>query len=170
MMKTMLLSLAAALLLLLAVPAAQAEAGGSVPMDWRSLSYMKSAMCYDYSFSFYVYRDSKGDRRVCCNFLYGEGEQPERCELENALVTRKERAEIDQLEKVVNLLAWNIVEPKQPDDGCVALDADERSLELEMDSQAVFTAELTTEQEKELRAALQALCKKLLAEGTDERM
>lgn len=169
MMKTMLLSLAAALLLLAAF-AAQAEAGGSVPMDWRSLSYMKSAMCYDYSFSFYVYRDSKGDRRVCCNFLYGEGEQPERCELENALVTRKERAEIDQLEKVVNLLAWDIVEPKQPDDGCVALDADERSLELEMDSQAVFTAELTAEQEKELRAALQALCKKLLAEGTDERM
>ena len=169
MMKTMLLSLAAALLLLAAF-AAQAEAGGSVPMDWRSLSYSKSAMCYDYSFSFYVYRDSKGDRRVCCNFLYGEGEQLERCELENALVTRKERAEIDQLEKVVNQLAWDIVEQKQPDDGCVALDADERSLELEMDSQAVFTAELTTEQEKELRAALQALCKKLLAEGTDERM
>ena len=169
MMKTMLLSLAAALLLLAAF-VAQAEAGGSVPMDWRSLSYSKSAMCYDDSFSFYVYRDSKGDRRVCCNFLYGEGEQLERCELENALVTRKERAEIDQLEKVVNLLAWDIVEPKQPDDGCVALDADERRLELEMDSQAVFTAELTTEQEKELRAALQALCKKLLAEGTDERM
>ena len=165
MMKTMLLSLAAALLLF-AVSAAQAEAGGSVPMDWRSLSYSKSAMCYDDSFSFYVYRDSKGDRRVCCNFLYGEGEQPERCELENALVTRKERAEIDQLEKVVNLLAWDIVEPKQPDDGCVALDADERSLELEMDSQAVFTAELTAEQEKELRAALQALCKKLLADGS----
>ena len=39
-----------------------------------------------------------------------------------------------------------------------------------MDSQSVFTAELTVEQEKELRAALQALCKKLLAEGTDERM
>ena len=85
-------------------------------------------------------------------------------------MTRKERAEIDQLEKVVNLLAWDIVEPKQPDDGCVALDADERRLELEMDSQAVFTAELTAEQEKELRAALQALCKKLLAEGKDERM
>ena len=168
-MKTMLLSLAAALLLLAAF-AAQAEAGGNVPMDWRSLSYSKSAMCYDYSFSFYVYRDSKGDRRVCCNFLYGEGEQLERCELENALVTRKERAEIDQLEKVVNLLAWDIVEPKQPDDGCVALDADERSLELEMDSQAVFTAELTAEQEKELCAALQALCKKLQADGTDERM
>ena len=167
MMKTMLLSLAAALLLL-AVPAAQAEAGGSVPMDWRSLSYSKSAMCYDYSFSFYVYRDSKGDRRVCCNFL--DSGQGERCELERALVTRKERAEIDQLEKVVNLLAWDIVEPKQPDDGCVALDADECSLELEMDSQAVFTAELTVEQEKELRAALQALCKKLLSEGTDERM
>lgn len=168
-MKTMLLSLAAALLLL-AVPAAQAEAGGSVPMDWRSLSYSKSAMCYDYSFSFYVYRDSKGDRRVCCNFLDGEGEQLERCELENALVTRKERAELDQLERVINVLAWDIVEPKQSDDGCVALDGDERSLELEMDSQAVFTAELTAEQEKELRAALQALCKKLLAEGTDERM
>ena len=167
MMKTMLLSLAAALLLL-AVPAAQAEAGGSVPMDWRSLSYSKSAMCYDYSFSFYVYRDSKGDRRVSCNFL--DSGQGERCELERALVTRKERAEIDQLEKVVNLLAWDIVEPKQPDDGCVALDADERRLELEMDSQAVFTAELTAEQEKELHAALQALCKKLQADGTDERM
>lgn len=166
-MKTMLLSLAAALLLL-AVPAAQAEAGGSVPMDWRSLSYSKSAMCYDYSFSFYVYRDSNGDRRVCCNFL--DSGQGERCELERALVTRKERAEIDRLEKVVNLLAWDIVEPKQPDDGCVALDADERSLELEMDSQAVFTAELTAEQEKELRAALQALCKKLQADGIDERM
>lgn len=168
-MKTMLLSLAAALLLL-AVPAAQAEAGGSVPMDWRSLSYSKSAMCYDYSFSFYVYRDSKGDRRVCCNFLDGEGEQLERCELENALVTRKERAELDRLERFIKMLPWDIVEPKQPDDGCVALDADEHRLELEMDSQAVFTAELTTEQEKELRAALQALCKKLLAEGTDERM
>lgn len=166
-MKTMLLSLAAALLLL-AVPAAQAEAGGSVPMDWRSLSYSKSAMCYDYSFSFYVYCDSKGDRRVCCNFL--DSGQGERCELERALVTRKERAEIDHLEKVVNLLAWDIVEPKQPDDGCVALDADERSLELEMDSQAVFTAELTAEQEKELRTALQALCKKLQADGIDERM
>lgn len=165
MMKTMLLSLAAALLLF-AVSAAQAEAGGSVPMDWRSLSYSKSAMCYDYSFSFYVYRDSKGDRRVCCNFLDGEGEQPERCELENALVTRKERAELDQLERVINVLPWDIVEPKQPDDGCVALDADERRLELEMDSQAVFTAELTAEQEKELRAALQALCKKLLADGS----
>lgn len=168
-MKTMLLSLAAALFLFAAF-VAQAEAGGSVPMDWRSLSYSKSAMCYDYSFSFYVYRDSKGDRRVCCNFLDGEGEQPERCELENALVTRKECAEIDQLEKVVNLLAWDIVEPKQPDNGCVALDADEHRLELEMESQAVFTAELTVEQEKELRVALQALCKKLLAEGTDERM
>lgn len=166
-MKTMLLSLAAALLLL-AVPAAQAEAGGSVPMDWRSLSYSKNAMCYDYNFSFYVYRDSKGDRRVCCNFL--DSGQGERCELERALVTRKERAEIDRLEKIVNLLAWDIVEPKQPDDGCVALDADERSLELEMDSQAVFTAELTAEQEKELRAALQALCKKLQADGTVERM
>ena len=164
MMKTMLLSLAAALLLLFAVPAAQAEAGGSVPMDWISLSYMKSAMCYDDSFSFYVYRDSKGDRRVCCNFL--DSGQGERCELERALVTRKERAEMDQLEKVVNLLAWDIVEPKQPDDGCVALDADERRLELEMDRQAVFTAELTTEQEEELRAALQALCKKLLAYGS----
>ena len=167
MMKTMLLSLAVALLLF-AVSAAQAEAGGSVPMDWRSLSYSKSAMCYDYSFSFYVYRDSNGDRRVCCNFL--DSGQGERCELERALVTRKERAEIDRLEKVVNLLAWDIVEPKQPDDGCVALDADERSLELEMDSQAVFTAELTAEQEKELRAALQALCKKLQADGIDERM
>lgn len=166
-MKTMLLCLAAALLLF-AVPAAQAEAGGSVPMDWRSLSYSKSAMCYDYSFSFYVYRDSNGDRRVCCNFL--DSGQGERCELERALVTRKERAEIDQLEKVVNLLAWDIVEPKQPDDGCVALDADERRLELEMDSQAVFTAELTAEQEKELREALQALCKKLQADGTVERM
>ena len=166
-MKTMLLSLAAALLLLAAF-AAQAEAGGSVPMDWRSLSYSKSAMCYDYCFSFYVYRDSKGDRRVCCNFL--DSGQGERCELERALVTRKERAEIDQLEKIVNLLAWDIVEPKQPDDGCVALDADERRLELEMDSQAVFTAELTAEQEKELRAALQALCKKLQADGIDERM
>lgn len=164
-MKTMLLSLAAALLLL-AVPAAQAEAGGSVPMDWRSLSYMKSAMCYDYSFSFYVYRDSKGGRRVCCNFPDGEGEQPERCELENALVTRKERDELDQLERVINVLPWDIVEPKQSDDGCVALDGDERSLELEMDSQAVFTAELTAEQEEELRAALQALCKKLLADGS----
>lgn len=163
MMKTKLLSLAAALLLL-AVPAAQAEAGGSVPMDWRSLSYSKSAMCYDYSFSFYVYRDSKGDRMVCCNFL--DSGQGERCELERALVTRKERAEIDQLEKVVNLLAWDIVEPKQPDDGCVALDGDECRLELEMDSKAVFTAELTAEQEKELRAALQALCKKLLAAGS----
>lgn len=169
MMKTMLLSLAAALLLLGAF-AAQAEAGGSVPMDWRSLSYMKSAMCYDDSFSFYVYRDSKGGRRVCCNFPDGEGEQPERCELENALVTLKERDELDQLERVINLLPWDIVEPKQSDDGCVALDGDERRLELEMDSQAVFTAELTAEQEKELRAALQALCKKLLAEGTDERM
>ena len=166
-MKTMLLSLAAALLLL-AIPAAQAEAGGSVPMDWRSLSYSKSAMCYDYSFSFYVYRDSKGDRGVCCNFL--DSGQGERCELERALVTRKERAEIDQLEKVMNLLAWDIVEPKQPDDGCVALDADERRLELEMDSRAVFTAELTAEQEKELRAALQSLCKKLQADGIDERM
>lgn len=164
-MKTMLLSLAAALLLL-AVPAAQAEAGGSVPMDWRSLSYMKSAMCYDDSFSFYVYRDSKGGRRVCCNFPDGEGEQPERCELENALVTRKERDELDQLERVINLLPWDIVEPKQSDDGCVALDGDERRLELEMDSQAVFTAELTAEQEEELRAALQALCKKLLADGS----
>ena len=85
-------------------------------------------------------------------------------------MTRKERAEIDQLEKVVNLLAWDIVEPKQPDDGCVALDADEHRLELEMDSQAVFTAELTAEQEKELRTALQALCKKLQADGIDERM
>ena len=85
-------------------------------------------------------------------------------------MTRKERAEIDQLEKVVNLLAWDIVEPKQSDDGCVALDADERRLELEMDSQAVFTAELTAEQEKELRAALQSLCKKLQADGIDERM
>ena len=66
----------------------------------------------------------------------------------------------------MNLLAWDIVEPKQPDDGCVALDADEHRLELEMDSQAVFTAELTAEQEKELRAALQALCKKLLADGS----
>ena len=167
MMKTMLLSLAAALLLF-AVPAAQAEAGGSVPMDWRSLSYSKSAMCYDYSFSFYVYRDSKGDRRVCCNFL--DSGQGERCELERALVTRKERVELDRLERVINVLPWDIVEPKQPDDGCVALDADERRLELEMDSQAVFTAELTVEQEKELRAALQALCKKLLSEGTDERM
>lgn len=165
MMKTMLLSLAAALLLL-AVPAAQAEAGGSVPMDWRSLSYSKSAMCYDYSFSFYVYRDSKGGRRVCCNFPDGEGEQPERCELENALVTRKERDELDQLERVINVLPWDIVEPKQSDDGCVALDGDERRLELEMDSQAVFTAELTAEQEEELRAALQALCKKLLADGS----
>ena len=44
------------------------------------------------------------------------------------------------------------------------------SLELEMDSQAVFTAELTAEQENELRAALQALCKKLQADGTVERM
>lgn len=166
-MKTMLLSLAAALFLF-ATFAAQAEAGGSVPMDWRSLSYSKSAMCYDYSFSFYVYRDSNGDRRVCCNFL--DSGQGERCELERALVTRKERAEIDQLEKVMNQLAWDIVEPKQPDDGCVALDADERSLELEMDSQAVFTAELTAEQEKELRTALQALCKKLQADGTVERM
>ena len=136
-MKTMLLSLAAALLLF-AVSAAQAEAGGSVPMDWRSLSYSKSAMCYDYSFSFYVYRDSKGERRVCCNFL--DSGQGERCELERALVTRKERAEIDHLEKVVNLLDWDIVEPKQPDDGCVALDADERSLELEMDSQVIIHA------------------------------
>ena len=166
MMKTMLLSLAAALLLLLAVPAVQAEAGGSVPMDWRSLSYSKSAMCYDDSFSFYVYRDSKGDRRVCCNFLDGEGEQSERCELENALVTRKERHELDQLERVINVLPWDIVEPKQPDDDCVALDGDERRLELEMDSQAVFTAELTAEQEEELRVALQALCKKLLADGS----
>ena len=166
MMKTMLLSLAAALLLLLAAFAAQAEAGGSVPMDWRSLSYRRSAMCYDYSFSFYVYRDSNGDRRVCCNFPDGEGEQLERCELENALVTRKERAELDQLERIIKMISWDIVEPKQPDDGCVALDGDECRLELEMDSQAVFTAELTAEQEKELRAALQALCKKLLADGS----
>ena len=39
-----------------------------------------------------------------------------------------------------------------------------------MDSQAVFTAELTVEQEKELGAALQSLCKKLQADGIDERM
>ena len=39
-----------------------------------------------------------------------------------------------------------------------------------MDSQAMFTAELSAEQEKELRAALQALCKKLQADGTVERM